>query len=199
MKLLIILTFLFILYFSLFNNNKSFEEKYVNMDMSSELEKSIEDAKNDLGKSVEEKIEKEREEMLKKNGKNKDIQTQSQRDVLETTVKQMLDEGLRNELKKELNMEFDKGKSAQLIASMTGKSNKGADFENQMAGEVLYNKVYENDSEIYTGEGGKLGIEKCWKNCNGDCVQYGPTGLAYCYEYNDPETFMEKIFNTNSK
>lgn len=35
--------------------------------------------------------------------------------------------------------------------------------------------VYENDTD------GRLGLDKCLEQCNGNCVEYGQTGAAYCF------------------
>ena len=39
-------------------------------------------------------------------------------------------------------------------------------------------KIYENDP----GKFGELGIYKCIANCKGNCVEYGVTGSAWCFE-----------------
>jgi len=40
--------------------------------------------------------------------------------------------------------------------------------------------TYENDDYPY-GNGNKLGIEKCIENCPGKCVEFGVTGIGYCF------------------
>lgn len=40
---------------------------------------------------------------------------------------------------------------------------------------ILHTRIYENTNE-------NEGIEICLRNCKGNCVEFGVTGLAYCYE-----------------
>jgi hypothetical protein len=47
---------------------------------------------------------------------------------------------------------------------------------------------------------GELGLEKCIKNCDGMCVEYGMTGDAFCfpkktYEQKFTETIQSEITN----
>jgi hypothetical protein len=47
--------------------------------------------------------------------------------------------------------------------------------------DVIY---YENDIIQFNKDGsiiGELGLSKCFKKCNGVCIEYGITGHAYCY------------------
>lgn len=46
----------------------------------------------------------------------------------------------------------------------------------------LFNQVitYENDDDPYSC-GSKLGIEKCLENCPGKCIEFGVTGIGYCF------------------
>jgi hypothetical protein len=39
---------------------------------------------------------------------------------------------------------------------------------------------YINDEDPYK-KGGKLGLEKCFDNCIGSCVEFGITGNAFCF------------------
>ena len=48
--------------------------------------------------------------------------------------------------------------------------------------------TYENDDNPYE-VGGKLGIHKCIENCPGRCVEFGVTGVGYCF----PSDKMEEI------
>jgi hypothetical protein len=41
--------------------------------------------------------------------------------------------------------------------------------------------VYNNDDDPYEN-GSKLGIEKCLDNCSGKCVEFGITGIGYCFQ-----------------
>lgn len=43
--------------------------------------------------------------------------------------------------------------------------------------------VYENDADPYSPNA-KLGIEKCVDKCNGQCVEFGITGIGYCFPSN---------------
>uniref|UniRef100_A0A6C0EEQ8 Uncharacterized protein n=1 Tax=viral metagenome TaxID=1070528 RepID=A0A6C0EEQ8_9ZZZZ len=37
--------------------------------------------------------------------------------------------------------------------------------------------IYDNDGTL----DGELGIEKCSKNCKGNCVEYGVSGIGWCF------------------
>lgn len=45
--------------------------------------------------------------------------------------------------------------------------------------------VYENDEIDYMAGTGTIGLEKCYKACKGTCVEWGMTGVAYCYPKDD--------------
>jgi hypothetical protein len=40
--------------------------------------------------------------------------------------------------------------------------------------------TYNNDDDPYEC-GSKLGIEKCLENCPGRCIEFGITGIGYCF------------------
>lgn len=40
--------------------------------------------------------------------------------------------------------------------------------------------VYSNDEDPYE-PGGRLGIDKCLDECPGKCVEFGVTGIGYCF------------------
>lgn len=40
--------------------------------------------------------------------------------------------------------------------------------------------VFNNDTNPYA-EGETIGLDKCLKQCNGDCVEFGITGIATCF------------------
>ena len=40
-------------------------------------------------------------------------------------------------------------------------------------------KFYLNDENPY--EGGKLGLDKCFEECNGSCVEFGVSGNTFCF------------------
>ena len=42
-------------------------------------------------------------------------------------------------------------------------------------------KFYTNDDDPYTF-GNKLGLQKCFDECNGVCVEFGVTGNAFCFK-----------------
>ena len=46
----------------------------------------------------------------------------------------------------------------------------------------LFNQVvtYTNDDDPYAC-GSKLGIEKCLEGCPGRCIEFGITGIGYCF------------------
>lgn len=52
----------------------------------------------------------------------------------------------------------------------------GYDFKD----DKIFNDVYsyENDQNLEI-----LGIDKCLKDCNGNCVEYGQTGTAFCFPF----------------
>lgn len=68
--------------------------------------------------------------------------------------------------------------------------------------DVIY---YENDNIQFNKDGstiGELGLSKCFKNCNGVCVEYGITGNAYCYPTLSKETeqaYRQQIINDSKQ
>lgn len=56
-----------------------------------------------------------------------------------------------------------------------------------------------SDVVFYMGDGtleGEIGLEKCLKECkNGNCVEYGVTGDAYCFP-NNYESVKNKFLET---
>lgn len=62
--------------------------------------------------------------------------------------------------------------------------------------QVLYDPTFEdvvtynNDDDPYK-EGQLNGINKCLNFCEGTCVEFGPTGIAFCY----PATHVEPYVN----
>lgn len=68
--------------------------------------------------------------------------------------------------------------------------------------DVIY---YENDNIQFNKDGstiGELGLSKCFKNCNGVCVEYGITGNAYCYPKLSKETeeaYRQQIINDSKQ
>lgn len=40
--------------------------------------------------------------------------------------------------------------------------------------------TYNNDENPYK-EGQRNGLAKCLDNCNGNCVEFGVSGIAFCY------------------
>jgi hypothetical protein len=53
---------------------------------------------------------------------------------------------------------------------------------NDLLDDSLFNKVitYENDDDPYAC-GGRLGIDKCLDDCDGRCIEFGVTGIGYCF------------------
>lgn len=41
--------------------------------------------------------------------------------------------------------------------------------------------IYSNDLNPYA-EGEENGLSKCLKKCNGKCVEFGQTGIAWCFK-----------------
>jgi len=40
--------------------------------------------------------------------------------------------------------------------------------------------VFENDDDPYASDG-KLGLEKCLEHCKGRCMEFGVTGIGWCF------------------
>jgi hypothetical protein len=53
---------------------------------------------------------------------------------------------------------------------------------NDLLDDSLFSNVvtYNNDDDPYEC-GSKLGIEKCLENCPGRCIEFGITGIGYCF------------------
>ncbi len=49
--------------------------------------------------------------------------------------------------------------------------------------------TYQNDLEDL----GKTGLDKCIENCNGNCVEFGVTGVATCFHKTNFPTEYERI------
>ena len=54
---------------------------------------------------------------------------------------------------------------------------------------------YPNDDDVDTG--GRIGLDKCFQSCQGNCIEYGVTGTAYCFpsEFNQG-SFQTRLYNT---
>ena len=50
--------------------------------------------------------------------------------------------------------------------------------------EDVYNfrDIFSYDNDIINNEVVKLGIEKCLEQCDGNCVEYGVTGIGVCFK-----------------
>lgn len=62
-------------------------------------------------------------------------------------------------------------------------SKKGIYSESiNLLGDPLFSDVilYNNDENPYVA-GEESGLEKCLDNCDGNCVEYGVTGITYCF------------------
>lgn len=53
-------------------------------------------------------------------------------------------------------------------------------FDNVIYYPNEYNKDYKSAEEI--GELVERGIDKCYKECNGTCMEFGVHGVAHCFE-----------------
>jgi hypothetical protein len=40
---------------------------------------------------------------------------------------------------------------------------------------------YQNDDEPYSVPNGKIGLDKCFDECTGTCVEFGVSGNAFCF------------------
>jgi len=60
----------------------------------------------------------------------------------------------------------------------TGRRRDG----NDLLDDSLFSNIvtYNNDDNPYE-QGSKLGIEKCLENCPGRCIEFGVTGIGYCF------------------
>ncbi len=66
------------------------------------------------------------------------------------------------------------------------KSTKSTDeATNKSIGDVDFDDVY-SSAILYENEGmtldSRLGIDICLEKCKGNCVEYGVTGSAFCFE-----------------
>lgn len=90
---------------------------------------------------------------------------------------------IRERLKNDVYNSIDRGISAGKLADEQMKE-KAKITEDDVVN--IYSKKYENDPSIALNYSGKTGIEKCIEECDGNCVEYGVSGLAFCYD-NKPE------------
>lgn len=74
------------------------------------------------------------------------------------------------------------------------KTNKNNKINDELQTEFIYNgkKIIDDalfsDVVMYNSDDvidGTMGIEKCMTGCKGVCVEYGITGDAFCYPYDD--------------
>lgn len=45
--------------------------------------------------------------------------------------------------------------------------------------------TFNNDDDPYA-QGGKIGLQKCLEQCDGKCIEFGVTGIGYCFPKNIP-------------
>ncbi len=64
---------------------------------------------------------------------------------------------------------------------------------NKFLDDDLFKSVvtYEND----TFPEGKIGLEKCIQNCNGECLEFGVTGIAHCFP-NEGDVIKSTFYET---
>lgn len=62
------------------------------------------------------------------------------------------------------------------------KINKSSSRDHSILDDPLFGDVkeYQNDDD------GRLGIDKCLENCKGNCLEFGVTGIAYCFPRDNP-------------
>jgi len=61
-------------------------------------------------------------------------------------------------------------------------------------------KTYENDETVDAGGYGRLGVDKCIQECKGSCVEFGVTGLTWCFpEKNIPPNYIENLRDASDK
>jgi len=46
---------------------------------------------------------------------------------------------------------------------------------------IFLDDPFFNNLVYYKNDENELGIDKCVKECDGNCVEFGVTGLAYCF------------------
>lgn len=51
---------------------------------------------------------------------------------------------------------------------------------------TIYNDTLFDDTITFNNTPDELGIEICYKKCKGQCVEYGPTGIAHCFPTSSP-------------
>lgn len=62
------------------------------------------------------------------------------------------------------------------------KINKTGQRDRSLLDDPLFGDVkeYNNDDD------GRLGLDKCLEYCNGNCLEFGQTGVAYCFPSVNP-------------
>jgi hypothetical protein len=72
------------------------------------------------------------------------------------------------------------------------KINKASTRDHSILDDPLFADVkeYTNDDD------GRLGIDKCLEYCKGGCVEFGQTGIAYCFPRDNP---IKANYNTTMR
>lgn len=83
--------------------------------------------------------------------------------------------------KKQRNKENFTSQYAVDAYEYTGHRRDGNDLlDDSLFANVI---TYENDDNLYEN-GAMLGIDKCAGQCKGKCVEFGVTGVGYCFPPN---------------
>jgi hypothetical protein len=93
---------------------------------------------------------------------------------------------IRRRVKKQYNIESFAGiaevKNLGTFEALRKESPISKTFEDDLFKDLIY---YENDESIKMIEGGetlgRMGLDKCLENCKGQCLEYGQTGVAWCF------------------
>lgn len=59
-----------------------------------------------------------------------------------------------------------------------GRKNTGTELtDDNLFQDVI---IFKNDDDLYESNG-RLGIDKCIDQCSGKCIEFGITGVGYCF------------------
>jgi hypothetical protein len=65
---------------------------------------------------------------------------------------------------------------------------------------LLNDKVFSDIITYQNNSDGRVGLDKCYEDCKGTCVEYGITGIAQCFPLNNPiKTNTNTIQNLSTR